>query len=384
MDKFNQEDKKFMSLALKLARKAKGDTRPNPMVGAVIVKDGRILSTGYHKKAGKEHAEIEAIKKADEPLEGASLFVTLEPCNIHAKTPPCVDQLIKHRFAEVIIGSIDPNPSICGKGVKELEKANIKVRSGLMREEVARQNEEFFKNMKTGLPFITSKIAASLDGKIASASRDSKWITSDYSRRLVYSLRKDIGCILTGLGTVVCDDPYLLPYSSDGGLRKAGGFWRVIFDSGLKLELDSNIAKTLGMADTIIFTQSKDRGKIEELEKRGGRIEKTSSGQKIDIYEALSLLYKKYKITSVLLEAGPSLNTSFLREGAIDKMILFFAPIIIGGDGLSMFSGIGTDKVSQAISLDIKDLKRRGRDYLLTVYPREDVYRNNQTKRKNQ
>ncbi len=371
-----------MRLALRLARKGRGHTRPNPMVGAVIVKDGHIVSTGYHKKAGLGHAEIEAIKAAGRSLDGARMYVTLEPCNIYGRTPPCADQLIKHRFSEIFIGSRDPNPAVWGKGIEKLKKAKIKVKEGLLEQEVYRLNEEFFKNMRTGLPFVTSKIAASLDGKVAAATGDSRWITCPHSRKLVHRLRKEAGCILTGMGTVAADNPYLFPRQKLDSREPEKGsvksFWRVIFDYRLALGLDSNIARTLGKVCTIIFTGSANKRKIETLKIRGAHIEHiASSGRKINIKEALTILYKNYGITSLLLEAGPGLNTSFLNEGAIDKLLIFFAPIILGSTGLSMFSDMGIETISQSRLLDFDNIKRSGRDFLLTAYPGKDVHRNN-------
>ncbi|MGM0365637.1 MAG: bifunctional diaminohydroxyphosphoribosylaminopyrimidine deaminase/5-amino-6-(5-phosphoribosylamino)uracil reductase RibD [Actinomycetota bacterium] len=381
MSKFSEEDKKYMRLALKLAAKGRGATRPNPIVGAVIVRDGNILSTGYHKRAGWGHAEVEAIQAASQPLDGAKMYVTLEPCNTYGRTPPCTDQLIKHRFAEVIIGAKDPNPEVCGRGIQKLKNAGIRVRKGLLAEEAASQNEEFFKNMETSLPLVTSKIAASLDGKIAASSGDSRWITSAYSRKLVHRLRKEAGCVLTGIGTVAADNPFLFPRNrpEDTGLKmgKMKDFWRVVFDTGLKIGLDSNIARTLDRVDTIIFTAGQNQEKIEELKKRGAYIERTGGDKKIDIREALSLLYADYGITSVLLEAGPAMNASFLNEGQTDKLLIFFAPLAIGKSGLSMFQDMGINKISQARLLEFKNIRRAGRELLVTAYPRKDVYRNN-------
>ncbi|MDZ7838706.1 MAG: bifunctional diaminohydroxyphosphoribosylaminopyrimidine deaminase/5-amino-6-(5-phosphoribosylamino)uracil reductase RibD [Actinomycetota bacterium] len=187
---FTDEDKKFMNMALKLAEKGRGKTRPNPMVGAVIVKEGKLATTGYHKKAGGPHAEIEAISSANLSLKGARMYVTLEPCTIYGRTPPCADEIIKQGFSEVIVASLDPNPKVCGQGIKKLRASGIKVRSGLFEDRAALQNEEFFKNMRTGMPLVTLKTAVSLDGKLAASSGDSKWITSESSRLLVQRLRK--------------------------------------------------------------------------------------------------------------------------------------------------------------------------------------------------
>ena len=210
---FSDYDRKIMELAIRLAEKARGMTSPNPMVGSVIVKDGKILSSGYHRKAGGPHAEIEAIDSFSDKagLKNASLYVTLEPCSLYGKTPPCTDAIIKHGFSEVIIGSMDPNPEINGRGIDKLRKAGIRVRYGLLEERIARQNETFFKHIVTGRPFMTLKIASSIDGKTAVKSGDSKWITGIRSRQLVQRTRKEYDCILTGINTVIKDDPLLYP-----------------------------------------------------------------------------------------------------------------------------------------------------------------------------
>ncbi len=388
MDAFTEDDKKYMRLALDLARKAGKATRPNPLVGAVIVKDGQIISTGYHKKAGTDHAEIAAIKAAGQPLSGSKMVVTLEPCTVYGRTPPCVDQLIQYGFAEVVIGSRDPNPNIHGQGIKKLRDANIQVKEGLFAQEVALQNEEFFKNMKTGLPFVISKMALSLDGKTATSCRDSKWITSPSSRKLVQKLRKDAGCLITGIGTVAADNPYLYPRQplEDTNLKQGRlkNFYRAIFDTHLRIGLDSHIAKTLDKVETILLTASSDQNKIGTLQQRGALVEKVPCrDNRVDIKQALSVLYQKYGITAALLESGPALNTAFFKQGAIDKLIVFFGPLIIGGSGLSVFADLGVEKMSQSYLVDFADIKRIGNDLMLTAYPRKHVYRNHSANRKN-
>src|SRR4030066_1239833 len=201
INEFTENDKKYMRIAINLAQKAKGFTGPNPVVGAVIVKGDKIISKGYHKKAGSAHAEIEAINACSNKaeLKGSRMYVTLEPCSIYGKTPPCVDAIIKHGFAEIVIGSTDFNPRINGRGIKALEKAGIKVRAGLFKEEIKKQNEIFFKHITTASPFICCKIASSIDGKTATRYSDSKWITSVESRKTVQKIRMEYDCVMTGI-----------------------------------------------------------------------------------------------------------------------------------------------------------------------------------------
>ncbi|MDD3776074.1 MAG: bifunctional diaminohydroxyphosphoribosylaminopyrimidine deaminase/5-amino-6-(5-phosphoribosylamino)uracil reductase RibD [Actinomycetota bacterium] len=379
---FTLQDKKYMELALRLAEKGRGKTRPNPMVGAVIVKNNELISTGYHRKAGLPHAEVEAVSAARQPLAGSTMYVTLEPCNIYGKTPPCTDLLIREGFFEVVIASPDPNPRVNNKGIEKLRAAGIKVKVGLLERQAARQNEEFFKNMKTGLPWVTLKAAASLDGRIAAASGDSKWITSEKSRLQVQKLRREAGCVLTGIGTVAADDPYLFPRSSLDKPIPAGGldhFKRVILDPELKLKLDSNLVKTASAVNTIVITAVGATPKTRQLGQRGIEIAvmKTRQG-KFDIPGVLALLYKQYGITSLLVEAGTGIATSFLRQGQIDKYLIFLAPLFLGGGHkFSLFGDLGIETVAQGPQLKFSSIRKIDRDILITAYPIKDVYRNN-------
>jgi diaminohydroxyphosphoribosylaminopyrimidine deaminase/5-amino-6-(5-phosphoribosylamino)uracil reductase len=217
MTVFTEQDRIFMRQAIDLAEKGRGRTNPNPMVGAVIVRDGKVISTGYHRKAGADHAEVDAIKNSPVPVNGSIIYVNLEPCSIQGRTPPCTDALIQNGFKKVIIGSVDPNPEIDGNGIRKLKSAGIEVLDGLFSEEVAVQNEIFFKNMKSGLPFVCAKIASSIDGKLATRTSDSKWITSTVSRKMVQGMRIEYGSVLTGINTVLADDPTLFPKTDTGG-----------------------------------------------------------------------------------------------------------------------------------------------------------------------
>ncbi|MDD3819562.1 MAG: bifunctional diaminohydroxyphosphoribosylaminopyrimidine deaminase/5-amino-6-(5-phosphoribosylamino)uracil reductase RibD [Actinomycetota bacterium] len=382
MNNFTKEDIYFMKKAIKLAEKGRGKTSPNPMVGAVIVKDGRIISSGYHHRAGLPHAEIEAIKNCKEELDGSTMYVTLEPCTFHGKTPPCTDEIIKNNFREIIIGCIDPNPYVNGKGVMALKEAGFLVKTGLLEDLIEIQNEVFFKYIRTGMPFVCCKIASSIDGKVATKTQDSKWITSKESRVLVQKIRREYDCILTGINTVSKDNPYLLPRKNiDAPIKNIDIpdnriFYRAILDSNLKIDLDSNIIKTSDLARTIIFMNKKYSSSLKEKIKilRNNNIDViavnedpvTSTG--LDIYSILRILCTKYQITSVLLESGPAVTGSFLKRGLIDKFIFFIAPKIIGGDSsYGMFPGMGINNIEDCINLRFDNIKRSGTDIVITA-----------------
>jgi diaminohydroxyphosphoribosylaminopyrimidine deaminase / 5-amino-6-(5-phosphoribosylamino)uracil reductase len=384
MDYFSKEDKKYMERAINLAEKGRGKTSPNPMVGTVIVKDGTIISTGYHKMAGLPHAEIEAINNSKKSLEGSVMYVTLEPCTFHGKTPPCTEEIIKHNFKEIVIGCIDPNPLVNGKGVEFLKKSGLKVRTGLLKDRIELQNEVFFKQIKTGVPFVCLKIASTIDGKLATKSSDSKWITSEKSRATVQEIRSEYDCILTGINTVLSDNPYLYPRKKlNEPLKEAGTvikkkFYRVILDSNLKINLESNIVKTSNYIKTIIFTARNKNNdfsyKIKELQKNNIDVIPVDSSHipedGLDILKILKILYREYSITSILLECGPTLSTSFLNRNLIDKFIFFIAPLIIGGDGsYDMFKDLSVRELKECKKLTFKDIKRIDSDIVITAYP---------------
>ena len=364
------------------------------MVGAVIVRDGKIISTGFHKKAGNPHAEIEAINACRDKnlIKGATMYVTLEPCSIFGKTPPCTDALISCRFGEVVIGSIDPNPKINGNGVELLQKAGIRTRSGLFEDIISKQNEVFFKSVTDKMPFVALKIASSVDGKTALKNKKSKWITSGAAREAVQKIRYRHDCILTGINTIIEDDPLLYPRCTPHGGKNAltdKKFFRVILDSDLRIDVDSNIVKTASAIKTLIFTNADkiiDTEKADYLTKAGIDILKAdgsdfpadtenvfNTGKKrsyLDLKEVLEILYTRYEITSVLVESGPSLMAEFIRHNLADKFYFFIAPKIIGGDSpFSMFSGLGISEMEDIVKLDFDKIKRVGGDVFITAYP---------------
>ncbi len=377
MTAFTADDKRFMKKALEMAERGRGRTVPNPMVGAVIVKDGVILSKGYHHKAGKDHAEIDAIKNSPAPVRGSTIYVTLEPCTVSGKTPPCADELIRRGFSRVVIAAVDPNPEVMGAGIRKLEAAGIEVDQGLYEDKAKKQNEVFFKNMITGMPFVCAKIASSIDGKLAAPTSDSKWITGTISRKKVQDLRWEYGCILTGINTVLADDPALFPRQKlDGDLKEnidsflerdgSGRFARVILDKKLRIPRDSSIARTADRIRTIIFTGStrKKTSFDDHI-----NLEYKSSGS-WKLREILKLLYDKYDINSVMVESGPTMLTSFLNEGLIDKFLFFIAPRIIGGrDAYTMFNDTGVKMIKDSIGISFDSFGSSGDDILITAYP---------------
>jgi len=385
MTVFTEQDRIFMRQAIDLAEKGRGRTNPNPMVGAVIVRDGKVISTGYHRKAGADHAEVDAIKNSPVPVNGSDIYVSLEPCSIQGRTPPCTDALIQNGFKKVIIGSVDPNPEIDGNGIRKLKSAGIEVLDGLFSEEVAVQNEIFFKNMKSGLPFVCAKIASSIDGKLATRTSDSKWITSTVSREMVQEMRIEYGSVLTGINTVLADDPTLFPKTDPGGTIegniksflavKHSDYFRIILDTDLRIPLDSNILKTACDISTIIFASDRctekngTNRKVKKLQDSKISVE-FLSGSRLDPLEVLKILYDKYGIVSVMLEAGPGVLTSFLKEKLIDKFIIFMAPKIIGGDSpYNMFSRLENDHIGDSTDLEFSSFKKVGCDLMVTAHP---------------
>ncbi len=385
MTEFTDRDREFMGRALELAENGRGHTSPNPMVGAVIVKDGRIISEGYHRKAGEDHAEIDAIKNSSLDVSSSTMYVSLEPCTITGRTPPCADVIINKGFKRVIIGSIDPNPEVNGSGVKKLREAGIKVSTGLLEDKVKRQNEVFFKHIRYKRPFICAKIASSIDGKLAAKNSDSKWITCISSRKKVQELRTEYGCVLTGINTVIADNPTLFPKNDlsaclDSNLRyftEHGNnrFTRVILDTHLRIPADSAIVQTAGRIKTIIFAGPRSAEDGEMINKENilrdnsVSIEYCNSG-KWTPEKISEVLYAGYGITSFMIEAGPGVLTSFLKAAAIDKFYIFIAPKVIGGDSdFDMFKKLDIKNLSESIGLIFDSAIKSGDDLHITAYP---------------
>lgn len=364
------EDARFMSKALKLAALGRGSTSPNPLVGAIVIQRDKIIGKGYHQKAGTPHAELFALQEAGELAEGSTLYVTLEPCCHYGRTPPCTEAIIKAGIKRVVVAVLDPNPLVAGKGVRRLREAGIEVQVGVLEEEAERLNEAFFKYIRMRKPFVTLKAAMSLDGKIATSTGDSRWITGEDARLYVQQLRVESDAIMVGIGTVLADDPLLtvrLPGESKKPLR-------VILDSSLCLPEDSKLVQTAREVPVIVAAV---RGKYQEqkrvlLEQQGVEVwDFPGVDGRVNLENVLEELGKR-EVVALLLEGGGTLNSSFLEGGLVDKFILFLAPLIIGGrDAPGAFGGAGYPRLKDALGLGNLGIERIGRDLMVTAYPVE-------------
>jgi len=355
------KDEFYMQMALRLARKGEARTGPNPMVGALIVRGNRIVGQGYHREFGGKHAEIRAIESASGNLRGSTLYITLEPCSHFGKTPPCVDRILEAKPSRVVVGSADPNPLVSGKGIRSLRRHGIEVTTGVLKRECRRLNEVFFKYMSTGYPFVTVKYAQTLDGRIATRSGHSRWISSPPSLKFAHRLRSLHDSILVGSGTILKDDPELTCR-----LVKGRNPRRVIVDSSLEIPLSSKVLLDQDRAKTMIFTTtSEHREKLKILSDRGVdiRVVEGDHNGRINLRELLKAMGQE-GIASVLVEGGSRIVTSFLKEGLADRLIVITAPKILG-KGIEAVGDLGIDDLDRAIRLDIKKIIRNGDDIVL-------------------
>ena len=356
------DDSGYMRIALELARNGEGHVSPNPMVGAVIVKDGRIIGKGWHERFGEAHAEINALRSATEPVRGATMFVTLEPCCHHGHQPPCTDALISSGIARVVAASSDPNPLVSGKGFRMLREHGIAVTEGVLRDEADRLNEIFLHYISGRHPFIALKHAMSLDGKIAAYTGMSRWITGEEARTHAHRLRNCYSALMAGIGTVLADDP-LLTCRIPGGRNPV----RIILDTHLRIPLSSRIAATAGSVPTIIVTCSSDREARKRFEDSGCRVLEAESGS--DGRIALSPLMKRLGdegIDSILVEGGGTVAWSLLAEGLVNKVYGYIAPKIIGGrDALTPVEGEGVRSPDEAFVLRHMEMRMLGPDLLI-------------------
>lgn len=355
-------DREYMQRAIELAKKGEGYTSPNPLVGAVIVKDGKIIGEGYHAKYGDLHAERNAIKNLTESAEGATIYVTLEPCCHHGKQPPCTEAIIENKIAKVIIGSRDPNPLVSGKGTSFLREHGVEVIEDFMREECDELNPVFFHFITKNLPYVVMKYAMTLDGKIATKTGESKWITGDVARMVVQNMRHKYRGIMVGIGTVLADDP-MLNVRIEGKRSPI----RIICDSKLRIPLDSQIVKTATEYETIIACANGDPNRKTQLTDKGIQIiDVPSHNGEVDLDNLMKELANR-KIDSILLEGGGTLNDSMMRLGLVNEINTFIAPKIFGGnDAKSPVAGIGIDKITDAKYFSLKGMCQIGEDVLLT------------------
>ena len=365
-------DRDFMLRAIELAERGRGFTNPNPVFGAVVVKDGRIIGEGYHEKYGQLHAERNALASLTEPALGATIYVTLEPCCHYGKTPPCTEAIIEHGLAKVVIGSRDPNPKVAGKGARILRDHGIDVTEDFMMEECDRLNPVFFHYITTGLPYVVCKYAMTADGKIATREGLSKWITGEKAREHVHRLRHNLSSIMVGIETVLKDDPML-------NTRLAGltSPVRVICDSRLRLPPESNICRTAGELETIdvcAFTREDEDylSRKSNLENRGVEvINLPGDDGKVDLRKLMRVLGER-KLDSVLLEGGGALNESAFRAGIVNEVLVYVAPKIFGGsDSPGPVRGVGVSTPQDAYALKLKDIRRFDEDIMLDYLVRK-------------
>ncbi len=362
-------DEYYMRKALNLARGGLGKTSPNPMVGALIVRDGEIIGQGYHRRYGGDHAEINAIWDAKGDMSGATLYVTLEPCcHQGKKTPPCLDALLKYNLERVVIGTVDPNPQVNGKSIEVLRERGIETKVGVLSEECYRLNEVYFKYIQTGIPFVTLKFAQTLDGRIASTTGDSRWISSEPSLKLAHRLRSFHDAVLVGVGTVLRDDPQLT-------VRQVKGRnpIRIVTDSRLRIPLNSKILRDQEIAPTIIATTSQaDRGKSSSLMQMGIEtliVEEDKEG-KVDLKDLLKKLGQR-DFSSILVEGGATLITSLIRQELVDRFVVILAPKIMG-KGIDAVRDLGISDVERALKLSLVKTYRSGEDLVIEARPEVD------------
>ena len=354
-------DEFFMKRALKLARKGEGWASPNPMVGAVIVKEGKIIGEGYHRKFGENHAEINAIEHASESVAGATFYVTLEPCSHYGKTPPCVERIVDVKASRVVIGTTDPNPLVSGKGIKILENHGIKTTVGILEEKCRALNGKYFKFIETRIPFITLKYAQTIDGRIATSTGHSRWISSGPSLKFAHKLRSHHDGVLVGVGTVLKDDPDLTVR-----LVRGRSPVRIVVDPELKISEDARILQNQKKSRTIVVSTSRSAGaKRTLLEEMGIEILVIGEGDnnRVDLKNLLIELGKR-EISSILVEGGSKIITSFVEERLFDRMVVITAPKILG-KGIEAIGNLGIEKMSDSIGLTFERVYRKGKDIII-------------------
>lgn len=359
-------DQDYMNLAINVAKAGVGQTTPNPVVGAVIVNDGRVVGIGAHLKAGEPHAEVHAIRMAGEKAQNATAYVTLEPCSHHGKTPPCADLLITSKVKRVVVATTDPNPLVAGKGIAKLKAAGIEVEVGVCKEQADALNAVFFHYLDKKRPYVTLKSATTLDGKIATVTGESKWITGEAARQDVHLYRSIHDAILVGVNTVLMDNPSLTTRLPNGTGKNP---IRVILDSKLRTPLDSQIVND-GKAETwIIVSNQVNQEKMNEFsEKKGVRIIQLQEPN-LSISTMLTRLGEE-GISSIFVEGGAEVNGSFLKEKAINQVIVYLAPKLFGGkQAPTAIGGSGIESIDDSLQLTIKSVEQLGEDVKIIAEP---------------
>lgn len=351
----------YMSRALQLAKKGLYTTDPNPRVGCVIVKDGEVVAEGWHERSGEPHAEIHALQQASDKASGATVYVTLEPCCHHGKTPPCSDALVNAKVSRVVVAMQDPHSRVAGQGLQQLREAGIEVETGVLESQARDLNPGFIKRMQTGRPYVRSKLAMSLDGRTAMASGESKWITSDAARQDVQRLRARSSAIITGVGTVLADDPSMT-VRLEGTERQP---LRVVLDTHLSMPTNSKMLQQAGR--TLVMTCSEDEEAKEVLEQAGAEVICTPfHSNTVDMQAVLDTL-GEIEINEVLLETGATLSGAMLKAGLIDELVIYMAPVLMGDNARGLFRLPGLDSMEQKINLNISDIRAVGQDWRITA-----------------
>ena len=352
----------FMAQAIELAEKGRGTTSPNPMVGALIVRNRSVVGRGYHRKAGSDHAEVIALREAGDLARGATLYVTMEPCCHHGKTPPCTDAIIAGGIKRVVAAMTDDNPLVCGKGMTTLRANGIEYKVGVMEKRARKLNESYLKFITSGLPYVTLKLAVTLDGKLADAQGRSAWITGPETRRKVHLWRAWADAVLVGVGTVLADNPRLTVRDAEGSDPL-----RIVIDSTLRTPPDANIFSDNNVL--IATTDQSDESRRNEFKKRGIELCMVENQQKqVSLSHLLTILGKR-SITNLLCEGGATLATTLLREKLVDKIIFTIAPKIMG-KGTIAVGDIGIENINEALELDDVEIERIENDVIISGYPR--------------
>ncbi len=358
---FIMNDEFYMQRAIELAKRGEGFVSPNPLVGAVIVKDGKIIGEGWHERCGELHAERNALKNCKEPTQGSTIYVTLEPCCHYGRTPPCTKAIIEAKISRVVIGSRDPNPLVSGKGAEILRKAGIEVIEDFMRDECDKLNPIFFRYITTKLPYVSLKYAMTADGKIATYSGKSKWITNEFSRNDVHRLRKKHRAIMVGIGTVLADNP-MLNCRIESGRNPI----RIVCDSKLRIPLDCNICKTANEISTLVVSAIEDSEKQAELEKMGVKtLILPDKNGKVDLKKLMQYLGEK-SIDSVLIEGGGTLAYSALQAKIVNHIYSYIAPKIFGGENAKTpVESVGVEAPDDCFKLKRTNVRELGSDILI-------------------
>jgi diaminohydroxyphosphoribosylaminopyrimidine deaminase / 5-amino-6-(5-phosphoribosylamino)uracil reductase len=360
-------DIEFMRMAMELAARGAGYVAPNPMVGAVVVRRGRVVGRGYHQAVGGPHAEVHAIDDAGDQARGATLYVTLEPCNHHGRTPPCTRKIIEAGIQRVVVAVTDPNPDVAGGGNAYLKEQGLQVLCGVCREQALRQNESFFKYARTKIPFVVLKMAATLDGRIATRTGDARWVTGPEARARVHTLRHAMDAIMVGVGTVKADDPELTTRLEEG---RGVDATRIILDTHLRMPDTARMLQQASAAETwVVCGPEAAPDNRKRLADQGAVIvEAGISDDRIDLAGLVRILGAR-GITSLLIEGGARVAAAALKAGVVDKVLFFYAPKILGGDdGIPMCSGPGPERMRESLSLLRVEVDRVGADILVSGY----------------